>query len=76
MSEIVSEFKKPSNPDEIRVYLNHNVYPILDSSIEALLRHVYSKSKAGASVPSQPDEDTVPFSPLLWLSDHLRQYAR
>jgi hypothetical protein len=76
MPEILSDFKRPSNPDEIRAYLTDNVYPILDSSIEALLRHVFSKSKAAASGATQPDEDDVPFSPLLWLSDHLRQYSR
>ncbi len=73
MSEEPKTSQTPTNPTEIKNYLDDKVYPILDSSLEALLRHVSAKSKTGAT---HAEDDAMPFSPLLWLSDHLRQYSR
>ena len=79
MSESPATFNRPSNPTEIKGYLDEKVYPILDSSIEALLRHISSKSKSAGTTngtSSHTEDENGPFSPLLWLSDHLRQYSR
>ena len=71
MTENFDDPQLPANdhPQKVRIYIKERLIPILDTALEDLLREV-TAIKRRESLSGQRSD----FSPLVWLSDYLRQY--
>jgi hypothetical protein len=71
---------------DVKQYLAEKVTPVLEPALESLLRHVFQNSKVrkqesltskfSVASTSHYRPDSLDYSPLLWLSDHLRQFSQ
>ena len=72
-------------PAEVKAYLAEKVIPVIEPALESLLRHVFQNakvrkqesltSKYSVATTTPYRADSLDYSPLLWLSDHLRQFS-